>query len=255
MVSVDSSMSSAARTCSITSWSTVPVDLILTNSSRSVARVASRSRRYSSVGVSPPSSRPSFSHIAFGRLRIRLRTVLTMCSMSAGLLDPLELGDRGDARRLQHRGRLQRVGSGVRPAQPQGPDQRRQGQTLQQQRPGGDQHGGEDQRLAMRHVHRDQQGGGKRDHAAQPGPTDHQRHTTRAYADRRRRDRAGTGRSCRGRPRAAGARSPRRGPRHRSRRSGLPTASSRPSRSRSGGPAVRSAGTRRSRAGTGWCPS
>ena len=61
MVSIDSSTSRASSTSSITSWSTVPDDRICKTCSRSIARVASRNRRYSSAGVSVPSRRPSFS--------------------------------------------------------------------------------------------------------------------------------------------------------------------------------------------------
>ena len=175
MVSMDSSTSKAASTCSTTSWSMVPLDRIFSTSSRSTCSVCSRSRRYSSDGVSLSVATQYLPHRLRPGARSDRRAVPPSPGRrSAGPGDSSAL-EPGVGRGLQHGRRLQRVGPRVRSAQLQRPDQPRQGQTLQQQGARRDHHRGQDQHLPLRHVLRDQECGGQGDHTPQPGPADDQR--------------------------------------------------------------------------------
>ena len=203
IVSIDSSMSKEPSTCSITSWSTVPVLRIRSTSSRSTPSVVSRSRRYCSAGVSSLPL-PSFSHKASGRAAIRWRTTSTVSGRVVGGHDLVQCGERGVARGLQHGGRLQRVRPRIGSAELEPTHQERQGQPLEQQRSGGHHHRGEHQQLLLRYLGRDDQRGGEGDHSAHPGPADDQGVRPRRRFVRRDRGRDGRGRPGTQSPRAAG---------------------------------------------------
>ena len=206
----------------------------------------------SSSGLVPPSR----SQAAVLRCAARSAQRLHRVERVVVVVVQLEQLQPGRGRLLEQRRPGQRVLARVGGGQPEPAHQPRQRRALDEQRPGRDEQRGQDQRLAVVELLGDRERRRQRHHAAHPGPAEHggvlPRRVPPGLPVPPGPDQQEPGREHPHQP-EHDHRDERGQAERDDRRRGVRRCPAR--RGGSSGPAGRSAGTRRSRAGTGWCAS